>query len=132
MTENQRKVYDILKSNNGWMRSPDIALVGNFDRMVDVTSSLTSLMKYDYVDSIKQELFDGTVLIFYRIIKEYKPIEKWFVNICNWNGFNVCTKEFNSKMEALTFIKNNDKERDNNNLCHARYFLYKAEEVGEY
>ena len=130
MTENQRKVYDILKSNNGWMRKSDIALKGNFDKMVDVTASLTALMKYGYVDSIKQELFDGTILTFYCIIKEYKPVGKWFVNVCNWNGFNVHTKEFNSETEALTFIKNN-KER-NNGLCHARYFLYKGEEVGEY
>lgn len=132
MTENQRKVYEILKTNGGWMKSPDIALMGNFDRMADVTASLTSLMKCDYVESIKQKLLDGTVWTFYRIIKEYKPMEKWFVNICNWNGFNICTKEFNSKMEALTFIKNNNKERDNNNLHHPRYFLYKGEEVGEY
>lgn len=130
MTENQRKVYDILKSNGGWMQSPDIALEGNFDRMADVTASLTSLMKYGCVDSIKQELFDGTILTFYCIIKEYKPVKRWFVNICNLNGFSICIKEFNSQAEALTFIKSN-KER-NDRLHHARYFLYKGEEVGEY
>lgn len=130
MTENQRKVYEILKSNNGWMRSPDIALEGNFDRMADVTASLTSLMKYGYVDSIKQELFDGTILTFYCIIKEYKPPVAWFVEICDLAGFNIYTKKFSSQTEALTFIENRKKQY--NGLYQSRYLLYKGEEVGEY
>lgn len=130
MTENQRKVYDILKSNGGWMRSLDIALEGNFDRMADVTTSLTSLMKYGYVDSIKQELFNETILTFYRIIKEYEPSVAWFVEVCGLAGHNMYTKKFSSQIEALAFIKN-DKER-NNSLYHVRYFLYKGKEVGEY
>ena len=130
MTENQRKVYDILKSNNGWMRSPDIALEGNFDRMVDVTSSLTSLMKYGYVESIKQKLLDGTVWTFYRIIKEYEPPAAWFVEVCDIVGFSIYTKKFSSQTEALAFIEKNKKQY--NNLYQSRYLLYKGEEVGEY
>lgn len=130
MTENQRKVYDILKSNNGWMKSSDIALVGNFDRMADVTASLISLMKYGYVESIKQKLLDGTVWTFYRIIKEYEPPAAWFVEVCDIVGFNIYTKKFSSQTEALAFIEKHKKQY--NNLYQSRYLLYKGEEVGEY
>lgn len=130
MTENQRKVYDILKSNNGWMRKSDIALKGNFDKMVDVTASLTALMKYEYVDSIKQKLFDGTVLTFYHIIKEYELPVAWFVEVCDLAGFNIYTKKCSSQTEALTFIENHKKQYSG--LYQSRYHLYKGEEVGEY
>lgn len=130
MNENQRKVYDILKSNNGWMRSPEIALEGNFDRMADVTASLTSLMKHGYVDSIKQQLFDGTILTFYYVIKEYEPPVTWFVGICDLAGFSIYTKKFSSQTEALDFIEKHKKQYSD--LYRSRYLLYKGEEVGEY
>lgn len=130
MTENQRKVYDILKSNNGWMKSPDIALKGDFDKVADVTGSLTSLVKCGYVNSIKQKLFDGTILTFYRIIKEYDPPVTWFVEVCDPAGFSIYTKKFSSQTEALTFIEEHKKQYSN--LYQSRYLLHKGEEVGEY
>lgn len=130
MTEDQKKVYDILKSNNGWMRRTDITLKGNFDKTADVTASLTALMKCGYVNSIKQKLFDGTILTFYRIIKEYEPPVAWFVEVRDLTGFSIYTKKCSSQTDALTFIESHKKQY--NGLYQSRYHLYKGEEVGEY
>lgn len=130
MTENQKKVYDILKSNNGWMKRSDITLKGNFDKEADVTASLTSLIKYGYVEGIKQELFDETILTFYRIIKEYEPPVAWFVEVCDLADFTIYTKKCSSQTDALTFIENHKKQYSS--LYQSHYFLYKGEEVGKY
>lgn len=130
MTENQKKVYEILKSNKGWMKRSDITLKGNFDKEADVTASLTSLIKYGYVVGIKQKLLDETTLTLYHIIKEYEPPVAWFVEICDLVGFNIYTKKCSSQTEALTFIENHKKQYSG--LYQSRYHLYKGEEVGEY
>lgn len=130
MTENQRKVYDILKSNNGWMSTEDILNKGGFEKYAPVTSSLISLVKCGYVERKTQELLNGNTMRFYHLIKKYES-KRWFVEQVNHFGHTVKILPFPSKEEALSYI--NLKRLEEHGIpIEVNYRLYEVQEVGEY
>ena len=129
MTENQRRIYRVMKSDK-WMSLDEIWEKSGFEKKVTVAGCIQGLRASGDVECEEQTLLDGTVLKFYRIIKEYEPPVAWFVEVCDIVGFNIYTKKFSSQTEALTFIEEHRKHYGN--FYQSRYHLYKGEEVGEY
>ena len=130
MTENQRKVYEILESSGEWMSTEDIANKEGFEKYAPVTSSLISLVKSGYVERKTQKLLNGNTMGFYRLIKKYES-KKWFVEQVNRFGHTVKMLPFLSKEEALSYI-NLKKSEEHGIPIELNYRLYEAQEVGEY
>lgn len=136
MTENQRKVYEILESNGGWMSIKDIkdiANKGDFEKYSSVTSCLIAFVKQGYVERKTQELLNGNTMAFYRLAKKHEPKKLWFIEQADRFGYTIEMKSFSSKEEALNYI--NLKKLNKHGILipiESTYRVYEAQEVGEY
>lgn len=69
MTENQQKVYNFLK-NNGCVLPKTIKRECGFKTLAPVIGSLQALRCGGYVECVEQILYDGSIMKFFRLVKE--------------------------------------------------------------
>lgn len=131
MTENQRKVYEILESNGGWMSVRDIADKGSFEKHAPVICCLIGFVKHGYVEKKSQDLLNGNTMGFYRLVEKYEPKKLWFVEMVNNFGYTIKMRSFSSKEEALKYIDLRKLDEEFS-FIKSTYRLYEAQEVGEY
>ena len=77
MNTNQKIVYEVLSNNRkynpyhgGWLQTKNIKEFCGFEKNGTVTGCLMGLKKIGLVESEEQELLDGTILRFFRAVKQ--------------------------------------------------------------